>query len=85
MTTILGLGAGSMALQPYEHFIPVREDLADLPQLIEWARAHDSLCQRIAENGQRIAMERLGTVAAGVGYMYGALQEYVRLFESDVR
>jgi hypothetical protein len=28
-------------LVPYEHFIPVRPDLADLPAKIEWARAND--------------------------------------------
>ncbi|KAJ7087520.1 hypothetical protein C8R44DRAFT_893220 [Mycena epipterygia] len=29
-------------LVPFEHFIPVRPDLADLPAKIEWARANDA-------------------------------------------
>lgn len=80
VTTVVGLGADSAALRPFEHYIPVREDFADVPERILWARGNDELSQRIAENGQRSAFERLGTVAAGITYTSAALREYAGLF-----
>ncbi|KAJ7915952.1 glycosyl transferase family 90-domain-containing protein, partial [Mycena leptocephala] len=49
-------------LVPYEHFIPVRPDLADLPAKIEWARANDGEARRIQESG-RVFAERVLTDA----------------------
>lgn len=39
-------------LHPWEHFIPVSADLADLLDKLEWARANDDVCQRIAHNAR---------------------------------
>jgi Glycosyl transferase family 90 len=43
-------------LKPFEHFVPVRADLADLIEKIEWARSHQNEAQEIAAAGQRFAM-----------------------------
>merc|ERR1711933_326222 len=42
-------------LVPWTHYIPVRYDLSDLIERIEWARSHDAECQKIAENGRSFA------------------------------
>ena len=37
-------------LQPMHHFIPVKADLSDLAQRIEWCKTHDDQCEAIASN-----------------------------------
>jgi len=37
-------------LVPYEHFVPVKEDLSDLLTQIQWCRDRDKKCKEIAEN-----------------------------------
>ena len=44
---------GREAVKPWVHYIPVRRDLSDLPQLLQWAQQHDSEAKRIAEAGVR--------------------------------
>ena len=34
----------------YEHYIPVKEDLSDLIQQLDWADAHPDECKKIAKN-----------------------------------
>lgn len=38
-------------LKPWVHYVPVRRDLSDLPQLLRWAQQNDSEARRIAEAG----------------------------------
>ena len=45
------------ALVPWKHYIPVREDLSDLVEIIEWCKVHDAKCQKIALNGLEFAKE----------------------------
>ena len=40
-------------LKPWVHYIPVKRDLSDLPQLLQWAQQHDSEAKRIADAGVR--------------------------------
>lgn len=42
-------------VRPWEHFIPVRADMRDLVEKIEWARSHGAEARAIAENGQAFA------------------------------
>ena len=42
-------------IRPWEHFVPVRADMSDLVEKIDWARSHDSEARRIAENGRAFA------------------------------
>ncbi|BFZ19588.1 hypothetical protein BsWGS_22627 [Bradybaena similaris] len=56
------------------HYIPIKHDLSDLLEKIQWARKHDDEVQKIAKNGQRFAREYL-TPADILCY-------HVRVFES---
>lgn len=46
-------------LIPYEHFIPVKEDLSDLVEKILWAKENDETARKIAKNGQHFANDNL--------------------------
>ncbi|MEP9390304.1 glycosyl transferase family 90 [Mesorhizobium sp. KR9-304] len=42
-------------IRPWEHFVPVKADMSDLVEKIEWARSHDAEAKTIAANGQAFA------------------------------
>ena len=42
-------------IRPWEHFVPVKADMSDLVEKIDWARSHDAEARRIAKNGQAFA------------------------------
>jgi hypothetical protein len=46
-------------LQPWTHFIPVREDLSDLTAQLDWAEAHPQQTRAIAERAREFAMSKL--------------------------
>lgn len=46
-------------LRPWEHYIPVRADLGDLLEKIQWARDHDDEARKIALTGQQFARTHL--------------------------
>ena len=48
-------------LKPNVHYIPVKEDLSDLIEKIEWCRNNDDRCRKIVENANRFYDEYLGT------------------------
>lgn len=66
------------ALEPYVHYVPVKEDLSDLMDQIAWARTHDAQAQQIAEEGSRFAQENLSAEATLV-YLYHLIREYAKL------
>lgn len=43
-------------LKPFEHFVPVRADFADLQEKIDWIRDNDAEARQIAEAGQALAL-----------------------------
>jgi hypothetical protein len=43
-------------IKPFEHYVPVRADMSDLFEKIEWARSHQREAREIAAAGQRFAM-----------------------------
>ena len=45
-------------LKPWQHFVPVRADLSDLLEKIEWCRMHDAECAEIAAAGRDFALRR---------------------------
>jgi len=65
------------ALKPYEHFIPVKEDLSDLLEKIEWAQTHDQEAKQIAENATRFVKNELAVEDILV-YMTHLLREYAK-------
>ena len=66
------------ALNPYEHFVPVKEDLSDLLEKYEWALSHDLEAKKIAQNATEFAKENLSTEDVFL-YMHCLLKEYARL------
>ncbi len=46
-------------LKPWVHFIPVRRDLSDLPELLQWAQQHDSEAKKIADAGLRYVRDNV--------------------------
>lgn len=46
-------------LQPWQHFIPVQEDLSDLLDQIEWAKSHDVEAQNMAKAAKAFAADQL--------------------------
>ena len=40
-------------LVPYEHFVPIADDLSDLVEKIRWCRSHDEECRQIAANAKQ--------------------------------
>ena len=43
----------SYKLNPYEHYVPVNEDLSNLIDQIKWCRNNDEKCKEIAKNGRK--------------------------------
>lgn len=41
-------------LQPYVDHVPVKSDMSDLRQQLEWCRTHDDECREIAANARRL-------------------------------
>jgi hypothetical protein len=68
-------------LKPYEHFIPVKEDLSDLREQICWAKEHDEEARRIADNATEFVKNNLSPEDIYL-YMHHLFQEYSRLFAS---
>ncbi|MEP9390169.1 glycosyl transferase family 90 [Mesorhizobium sp. KR9-304] len=46
------------ALTPWQHFVPVKADLSDLREKIDWCRTHDAECAEIASAGRDFALRR---------------------------
>lgn len=42
-------------LQPFVHFVPVKQDLSDLLDKIRWCKANDAKCKKIAQNAAKFA------------------------------
>ena len=65
-------------LEPYKHYLPVKEDLSDLLEKIQWARAHDEEARLMAERATEFVNDNLSPEDTLV-YLYHLLKEYSRL------
>lgn len=63
------------AVKPYEHFIPIKEDLSDLFSQLEWAKNHEEECVKISARARKLASEYL-THEAIYQYLYRLLEAY---------
>ena len=61
-------------LIPFEHFIPVKEDLSDLIILLEWADKNYDDAMAIANNARKFAIENLNKKAV-INYLSVAIQK----------
>lgn len=46
-------------LTPWKHYIPIKKDLGDLIEKIEWAKSHDEEARTIGGNGRKYAQDNL--------------------------
>lgn len=63
------------ALKPFLHYVPVKSDLSDLVEKIEWAKAHDAECKQIAEEAHHFAKENI-LYHDVLNYFYLVLKRY---------
>jgi hypothetical protein len=42
-------------IKPWEHFVPVKANMSDLAEKIDWVRSNDARAEEIARNGQAFA------------------------------
>lgn len=68
-------------LKPFVHFLPVRQDFADVADAVKWARAHDKDVKQIVMNAREFAGTYL-TTAAVQTYVDELLSEYANLLEN---
>ncbi|KAJ7772850.1 glycosyl transferase family 90-domain-containing protein [Mycena maculata] len=65
-------------LRPFEHYIPVRPDLGDLVDKVQWARDNEAEARAIQEQGMQFA-ERVMTDRQNDCYFAAVLLEWGRL------
>jgi hypothetical protein len=65
-------------LVPFVHFVPVKYDLSDLIEKIEWAKEHDEECSRIAQQGRAFAEKYFQDIAINA-YVHAAISGKVPL------
>lgn len=66
------------ALIPFVHYVPIKSDLSDLIEKIQWAKSHDREVQNISLKAQEFARENL-TFERIFQYMHLLLLEYSKL------
>jgi hypothetical protein len=64
--------------RPYIHYIPVKMDLEDLIDKLEWAKKHDKQAKRIANNMRKYARKRINP-EANLLYLYLLINAYSQL------
>lgn len=64
---------GLPALQPWKHFVPVKEDFSDLVEKVEWARANNDACRAMAARASHFA-RRFFTEEEILHYVYRVLR-----------
>ena len=65
-------------LKPYEHYIPLKQDMSDLVEKIEWVQAHDLDAKQIAEQASKLVQENL-KITDIYWYLLTLLEEYSKL------
>ncbi|KAI8613687.1 lipopolysaccharide-modifying protein [Chytriomyces sp. MP71] len=68
-------------LKPWVHYIPVRVDLADLEEKLEWLQAHDEEAKRISKNARMFA-RGYNDIAQIKCYLGLLFVEYARLYDA---
>lgn len=70
------------ALQPYVHYLPIKNDMSDLLEKIEWAITHDDECHAMAEKARAFALQNLMPNQI-YSYLYWVLERYASLQTFD--
>ena len=64
-------------LKPYVHYVPLKHDISDLIEKIEWAK-NDGLCKQISKNASEFALNNLMFEDVYL-YFYLVLKKYSSL------
>ncbi|XP_060159992.1 protein O-glucosyltransferase 3 isoform X3 [Globicephala melas] len=64
-----------MALKPWKHYVPIKRNLSDLLEKVEWAKENDEEAKKIAKEGQLTARDLLQPHRLYC-YYYRVLQKY---------
>jgi hypothetical protein len=67
-------------LEPFVHYIPVKNDLSDLKEMHEWCEHHQEECKKIISNARSFAIREL-TFEKAIEYMKSSLQPFFDLFD----
>ncbi|XP_070329731.1 protein O-glucosyltransferase 3 isoform X3 [Odocoileus virginianus] len=75
-----------MALKPWKHYIPIKRNLSDLLEKVEWAKENDEEAEKIAKEGQVTARDLLQPHRLYC-YYYRVLQKYAerQLSKPEIR
>ncbi len=63
-------------LNAYEHYVPVKADLSDLEDKIDWVRSHDRKAKVIGQNAQNFAKQL--TFDSEKKYSIGSIQRHIK-------
>jgi hypothetical protein len=44
-------------LEPYIHYVPMKEDMSDLDDILEWCKKNDNKCKEISQNARKFIMQ----------------------------
>ncbi len=66
------------ALRPFEHYVPIKNDMSDLVEKIHWAKEHDTECRAIADNARKFALKNLMPDQI-YAYFYWVFEKYASL------
>ncbi|XP_063952444.1 protein O-glucosyltransferase 1-like [Lytechinus pictus] len=78
------------ALKPWVHYIPVKQDLSDARELIEFAKANQEVSQQVADRGRdfiwnHLRMEDVQCYWLNLLKRYGKLQKYKPKLRNDLK
>lgn len=71
-------------LKPNVHYVPVKEDLTDLVEKIEWALKNDEKAKEIAKNGQNFANDQISPESVYCYHVH-VLNEFSKILTSSVK
>lgn len=70
------------AIEPYTHYIPIKNDLSDIIEKMQWAKTHDPLCKEIAEHSTNFVLNHLMMEDVYL-YFYLVMKQYSALQDLD--
>ncbi|CAH7687024.1 glycosyl transferase family 90-domain-containing protein [Phakopsora pachyrhizi] len=66
-------------IQPWFHYVPLKLDYSDLPEIIDYLMNHDNVSEKIARNGKEWA-EKFWREEDMAAYMFRLMLEWSRLY-----
>jgi hypothetical protein len=72
------------ALKPFEHYIPIKNDISDLVEKIEWAKNHEERVLKVIDNAQNFALQNL-MMEDNYLYLAAVLKKYASLQDSFLK